>query len=69
MLIKKKKTKIISINIRYTKAMTTTATTTTTTKATSNGTHESHAVDWTDTVDDYYKNTIAAAPAVRRQRR
>jgi len=25
---------------------------------TSNDTHESHAVDWTDTVDDYYKTTI-----------
>lgn len=37
-----------------------------TTKAatvTSNDTHESHAVDWTDTVDDYYKTTIAAAAA------
>jgi len=28
---------------------------------TSNDTHESHAVDWTDTVDNYYKTTIAAA--------
>jgi len=48
-------------------------TTTTGAAVTSNNTHESHAVDWTDTVDDYYKTTIAAASAVpkpcRRQRR
>lgn len=36
---------------------------------TSNDTHESHAVDWTDTVDDYYKTTIAAASAVPRRAR
>jgi len=42
-------------------ATTTTAATAAT--VTSNDTHESHAVDWTDTVDDYYKTTIAAAAA------
>jgi len=44
-------------------------TTATAATVTSNNTHESHAVDWTDTVDDYYKTTIAAASAVPRRAR
>lgn len=47
-------------------ATTTTAATTAT--VTSNNAHESHAVDWTDTVDDYYKTTIAAAAVPRHAR-